>query len=44
MAPSHVVKVAYVDDISPGNVGGKHVLICTDVSTDAYMTLSFGKE
>jgi len=45
MTPSPAVNVAYVkDDISPVNVGGKHVLIYIDVSTDAYMTLSFSKE
>jgi hypothetical protein len=39
MTLSAVVKVAYVgDDISPVYVGGKHVLICTNVSADAYMT------
>ena len=45
MTPSTAVKVAYVeDDISPVNVGGKHAFIYTDVSTDAYMTMSFSKQ
>lgn len=44
MTPSPVVKVANVeDDISPVNVGGKHVLVCTDLSTDAYMILCLDK-
>jgi hypothetical protein len=44
MTTSPVVKVANIEDISPANVGGKHVLVCTDLSTDAYMILCLGKE
>jgi len=45
MTPSPAIKAVNVeDDISPVNVGGKHVLIRTDVSTDAHKTPSFSKE